>query len=73
MAKKKTVTKKTVEKKNKVCSNQLTVKEVDNIRAIRDRGFAVVIFTEEELQGAEQERVEDRLVELGWDVINDLS
>lgn len=36
-------------------------------------GYAVVIFTPEELRGANPEHVQDRLVELGWDVINDIA
>ncbi len=37
---------------------------------LRDHGAAVVVFTEEELRGAPSDRVEDRLIELGWGVIN---
>jgi hypothetical protein len=36
-------------------------------------GYAVVIFTPEELRGANPEHVQDRLVELGWDVIDTLA
>jgi hypothetical protein len=36
-------------------------------------GYAVVIFTPEELRGANPEHVQDRLVELGWEVINDVA
>ena len=42
---------------------------VDYLRA---KGYAVVVFTPEELAGARRNRVEDRLVELGWEVIADL-
>ncbi len=85
MATKKKTTKKVVKKSpktvkkvvkktpKKVSENELTDKEVEVIREIRDRGFAVVIFNPEELASAEQDRVEDRLVELGWEVIGDLS
>lgn len=38
----------------------------------RAQGYAIVIFTPEELAGANVNRVQDRLVELGWDVIADL-
>jgi hypothetical protein len=38
----------------------------------RARGYAVVIFTPEELEGASPNRVQDRLIELAWDVISDL-
>ena len=43
------------------------------VREMRSEGFAVVIFTPEELREAYQEDVEDRLVELGWDVIDSLA
>ena len=36
-------------------------------------GYAVVIFTPEELRGADPGHVQDRLVELGWDVIDTLA
>ena len=37
---------------------------------MRRRGFSVTVFTPEELQGANPDHVEDRLVELGWEVID---
>jgi hypothetical protein len=40
------------------------------VRKFRDNGFAIVMFNEEELRGASQDDVEDRLIELGWDVID---
>ena len=39
---------------------------------LREAGWAVVAFQPNELGGASASRVEDRLVELGWDVIADL-
>ena len=42
-------------------------------REVRSEGFAVVIFNPEELRGANQNQVEDRLIELGWDVIDSLA
>lgn len=36
---------------------------------LRHQGYAVIIWTPEELKGANPRRVEDRSVELGWDVI----
>lgn len=36
-------------------------------------GCAVVIFTEEELRGARPDLVQDRLIELGFDVIDTLA
>jgi predicted CoA-binding protein len=42
------------------------------IKELKDEGYAVVLFNPEELEGAESDRVEDRLIELGWEVIFDL-
>jgi hypothetical protein len=36
-------------------------------------GYAVICFTPEELRGADPGHVQDRLVELGWDVIDTLA
>ena len=36
-------------------------------------GYAVICFTPEELRGAKPSKVEERLVELGWEVIDDLA
>lgn len=54
-------------------TEKLTELNLDNLRALRHRGFAVVIFYPEELNGADPRRVEDRLCELGNDVIHDLA
>jgi hypothetical protein len=42
------------------------------IEELRTLGYAVVLFTPEELEEADAGRVEDRLIEVGWDVIFDL-
>ena len=42
-------------------------------RELEAMGCAVVIFTEEELRGARADLVQDRLIELGWDVIDTLA
>jgi hypothetical protein len=44
----------------------------DTIALLRAKGYAVIVWTPEELAGASRNRVEDRLVELGWEVIADL-
>ena len=53
-------------------SNELTDNELNVISGLRDRGFTVTIFSPDELGNANTDKVEDRLVELGWDIINDL-
>ena len=39
------------------------------LRNMRERGFCVVVFTPDELDGADPDEVEDQLIERGWDVI----
>ena len=46
-----------------------TKQAVEHLRQLRKMGYAVVAFTPEELRGADPDQVEDRMVELGWDVI----
>ena len=46
--------------------------ELDVIVNLKNKGYAVVLFEPEELEGASPDRVEDRLIELGWDIISDL-
>jgi len=52
---------------------KMNSQEIDNaLRELKNQGYAIVLFTPEELEGAEADRVEDRLIELGWEVIFDL-
>jgi 4-hydroxy-3-methylbut-2-en-1-yl diphosphate synthase IspG/GcpE len=48
-------------------------KVVEHTRALEEMGCCVVVFTAEELRGANPSHVEDRLIELGWDVIDALA
>lgn len=48
-------------------------KIVELSRQLEAMGCAVVVFTEEELRGARPDLVQDRLTELGWDVIDVLA
>ena len=48
-------------------------KVVEYGRALEAMGCCVVVFTPEELRGADPGHVQDRLVELGWDVIDTLA
>lgn len=50
----------------------MTQEQMKAIEELRTLGYAVVLFTPEELEEADAGRVEDRLVEVGWDVIFDL-
>ena len=42
------------------------------IRQLWNEGYAVIIWTPEEIGEANPRRVEDRSIELGWDIISDL-
>jgi hypothetical protein len=44
----------------------------NELRELKDKGFAIVMFTPEELNGVSSKRLEDRLIELGNEVIEDL-
>lgn len=48
-------------------------KIVELSRQLEELGCAVVVFTEEELRGVRPTYVESRLIELGWEVIQDLA
>jgi hypothetical protein len=50
----------------------MTPEERAVIESLRSQGFAVIVWTPEELAGASRKHVEDRSVELGWQVIDDL-
>ena len=41
----------------------------DSVEELRKRGYAVAIFTPEELAGVRVSNVEDRMVAAGWDII----
>lgn len=44
-----------------------------HVRVLAEMGCAVVVFVPEELNGADPSKIEDRLIELGNDVIECLS
>lgn len=46
--------------------------EIQMLRELRVRGYAVVVFTPDELEGASQDQVEDLMIQRGWDAIEDL-
>jgi hypothetical protein len=48
-------------------------KIAEHLRALEDMGCSVVIFTQEELRGANPHHVASRLIELGWEVIDDIA
>lgn len=46
---------------------------VKHVRALLEMGCAVVVFTPEELKDVDPDKVQDRLIELGNEVINDMA
>lgn len=51
----------------------LDVQCYEAIALMRERGAAVVVFTPSELRGASVSRVEDRMIEFGWECIDSLA
>jgi len=50
----------------------LTKEQLETLRQIRDDGYAVIVWTPEELAGVNPGAVEDRSIEVGWDIIDTL-
>jgi hypothetical protein len=50
-------------------SNELTEAELEMLRGLNARGFAVAVFTPDELDDADYLDVEDAMIEAGWNVI----
>ena len=51
----------------------MTPEEIATIQNLRDQGYAVVLFSPEELVGAPARKVEDRMCERGWEAIDYLT
>lgn len=49
-----------------------TPEEQQALNALRSRGYAVIVWNHDELAGVNPRKVEDRSIELGWDVIEAL-
>jgi hypothetical protein len=50
----------------------MTKEQLKVLREMRHEGYAVIVWTPEELGEANPRRVEDRSIELGWGIIADL-
>lgn len=50
----------------------MTDEQIKMIRDLRNQGYAISIFTPEELGNAPSEAVEDAMVSNGWDAIETL-
>ena len=51
----------------------MTKKDWDVIKKFREAGYALTIFSPEELRGASTSDFENRMVELGWEVVDSLA
>lgn len=51
---------------------QITREHLDAINEMRDQGFAVIVWTPEEIGSASRDRIEERCIEFGNQVIEDL-
>ena len=50
----------------------MTPEQLQTLRDLCHEGYAIIVWTPEELGNANPRRVEDRLIELGHEVIGDL-
>ena len=50
----------------------MTPEQFAAIQALRHEGYAIIVWTPEEVGTANPRKVEDRQIEMGWDVISDL-
>lgn len=53
--------------------NLISEAEKKVLDSLRDRGFAVCVFDEEEMRGVPADRVEDGMMSGGWNSINILA
>ena len=52
---------------------EMTEEQKKAIKELRHAGYAVIVWTPEELGEADAKRVQDRSIELGHEVIEDLN
>ena len=50
--------------------SKLTRDDVEALRSLRERGCAMVVWEPEELQGTPVDIMEERSIEIGWDIID---
>jgi hypothetical protein len=43
------------------------------LKSLREKGYAICVFSPDELRGASQDDVEQELVGAGWDIIDSLA
>ena len=47
----------------------MTAEQQRIIRELMNEGYAVIVWSPEELEGASAKHVQDRSIEVGWDII----
>jgi Lhr-like helicase len=47
--------------------------ELQALKQLKARGYAIVVITPEELLNANPDKVEDRLIDFSWEVISQLN
>lgn len=52
-------------------NDKLTDDELKVLQGLHERGFAVAVFSVDELDGADNIDVEDAMIEAGWNLILD--
>ena len=52
--------------------DSMTNEQFETIKQLRHEGYAVVVWTQEELGKADPNSLEKRSIELGWQIIEDL-
>ena len=57
---------------DETCTAVLSKQQQEVLQELRHQGYAVIVWSPEELDSANPRRVEDRSVELGWDIIGGL-
>ena len=50
----------------------MTTDQIKVLNQLRDEGYAIIVWTPEELKDAPVRQVENRSIELGHDIIRDL-
>ena len=56
-----------------MAKEEMTKEDWEVIRKFREAGYALTIFSPEELRGASTRDFENRMVELGWEVVDSLA
>ncbi len=59
--------------KDNIKTTGMTMREWNALQSLREKGYAITIWTPKELRGANPTHVEERQMEDGWDIISILA